>query len=106
MLKREHLLHAGTKKTILDIAAKYYWLGFKKDVKQMVGDCASCQTYGRSQKSEPQRLSLEYVNRPMQSIGLNFFHRNDTCYIIQMNHFSGQPMIKKMIRTTSQDMIR
>ena len=32
VLKREHLSHAVTKNTILDIAAKYYWPGFQKDV--------------------------------------------------------------------------
>ena len=53
VLKRDHLSHAGTKKTILDIGAKYYWPGFEMDVKHMVGECMSHRTHRRSQNSEP-----------------------------------------------------
>ena len=72
----------------------------------MMGECTSCQTHGMSQKSEPQRPALEYVDRPMQSIGLDFLHRNNTYFIILMDHFSGLPMIQKMKRTTAQEVIR
>ena len=53
VLRREHLSHKGAKKTILDIAAKYYWPGFEMDVKKMVGECMLRQTHRRSEKSEP-----------------------------------------------------
>ena len=75
VLAREHLSHAGRSKTILDIAAKYYWPGLEKDMKQLVEECTACQTHGCSQKREPKRPALEYVYRPMQSIGLDFFHQ-------------------------------
>ena len=41
----------------------------------------------------------------MQSIGLDFFHRNTKYYIILIDHFSGLPMIQKMRKTTAQEVI-
>ena len=46
------------------------------------------------------------MSRPMQRIGLTFFHRKNTYYIILIVHFSGLPMIQKIRSTAAQDLIR
>ena len=46
------------------------------------------------------RLALEYVDRPMKSIGLDFFH-----YLILMDHISGLPMFQKIRKTMARDVI-
>ena len=74
-------------------------------MKQLVEECRACQTHGNSQKSEPQRPALEYMDRPMQSIGLDFFHWKAKYYIILMDHFSGLPMIQMMRKAVAKEVI-
>ena len=62
----------------LDIVEKYFYPGLEKDVKRVVEECVACQTHGSSQRSEPLRLALEYIDRPMHIIGLDFFQRPTT----------------------------
>ena len=64
----------------------------EKELKKIVEECAAYQTNGRRQASEPLKLALEYVNRPMQSIDVDFFTRNNNYYLIWMDHYCGLPM--------------
>ena len=56
-----------------------------------------------SQARDPHRLSLEYMSRPMQAIGINFFQRGGHKYLLRIDYFSGMPIYEKMgISTDSQ----
>ena len=55
------------------IWAKYFWPGIEADMKRIVEACEPCQLHQRAQQREPNRPALEYVSRPMQSMGINFF---------------------------------
>ena len=57
----------------------------------------------RSQARDPRRPALEYVSRPMQAIGIDFFKRNGNKYLLLMDHFSGMPMYKKMDYSTDME---
>ena len=50
-----------------------------------------------SQARDPHRLSLKYVSRPMQAIGIDFFERGGHKYLLMMDHFSGMPLYKKIL---------
>ena len=66
------------RKTTLDIPAMYHWPVFEKYVKKMVVECMLCQTHVRHQKIKPQRPALEYLDSPMQCMGLGFSRQNST----------------------------
>ena len=78
------------------IRAKYFWPGIEADVRRVVEACEPCQLHNRAQRREPHRAALEYVSRPMQSIGIDFFKRNGSKYLLLMDHFSGLPMYARM----------
>ena len=40
--------------------------------------------------------ALEYVSRPMQSVGIDFFQRGGHKYLLLMDHFSGWPLYEEM----------
>ena len=75
LLEREHLAHTGIIKMSASIRAKYFWPGIEGDVKRLVEACEPCQIHGRAQAREPRGPALEYMSRPMQSIGIDFFQR-------------------------------
>ena len=65
-------------------------------MKRLVEACELCQLHMRSQRRDPHRPALEYLSRPMQAIGIDFFERHRSKYLLLMDHFSGMPMYEKM----------
>ena len=57
----------------------------------------------RSQARDPHRPALEYVSRPMQAIGIDFFERHGNKYLLLMDHFSGMVMYKMMGHSTDTE---
>ena len=96
LMDREHLAHTGQTKMSASIRAKYFWPGIDRDVKRMVEACEPCQLHMRGQTREPIRPALEYVSRPMQAIGIDFFQKKGTKYLLLVDHFSGLPMYQSM----------
>ena len=92
LLDREHVAHQGINKTIITVAAKYIWPGYEQDIKETCASCGVCQRHGRSQPSQPNRLALEFVTRPMSLVGLHIFFWKGKTYLIMVEHFSGLPM--------------
>ena len=62
-------------------------------MRQVVEACEPCQLHSRAQSREPHRPALEYVSRPMQAIGIDFFERHGIKYLLLMDHFSGLPFV-------------
>ena len=73
LMDREHLAHPGINKMLASLRAKYFWPGIEKDVRWVMEGCEPCQVHMNSQARDPHRLTLEYVSRPMQVIGNDFF---------------------------------
>ena len=96
LMEREHLSHQGQSKMDASIRAKYFWPGIESDVKKLVETCEPCQLHMRGQTGEPIRPALKYVSRPMQAIGIDFFQKKGTKYLILVDHFSGLPMYHNM----------
>ena len=78
LMDREHLAHPGINKMLASLRAKYFWPGIERDVRRVVEGCKPCQMHLNSQARDPHRLTLEYVSRPMQAVGINFFERGGT----------------------------
>ena len=57
----------------------------------------------RGQTREPIRPALEYVSRPMQAVGIDFFQMKSKKYLILVDHFSGLPMYHNMGWGTDTD---
>ena len=94
-------------KYIDSLKAKYFWPGIEKDVRRVVESCEPCRLHMNSQARDPHRLSLEYVSRPMQAIGIDFFQRGGHKYLLMMDHFSGMPLYEKMgISTDNEHTVR
>lgn len=53
--------HLGIKKTLSRVAANYFWPGWRRDVKQYVRSCPSCQAY-KVQQMKP--AGHMYLRRP------------------------------------------
>ena len=64
--------HLGAYKTLEKIRQRYYWLGFKTDVKHLILRCDKCQK--RSGPHQKHRHSLVdwKISYPFDHIGLNF----------------------------------
>ena len=77
---------------LASMRAKYFWPDIEKDVRRVVESCEPCQLHMNSQVRDPHRLSLGYVSRPMQAIGIDFFQRGGHKYLLMMDHFSGMPI--------------
>ena len=46
------------------------------------------------------------LDRPMQSVGLHFFQRGSTHYLILIDHFSGLPIFQKLNKTACKDVVK
>ena len=92
LMDREHLAHSGIIKMQNSIKAKYFWPGMEANVKRVVEACKPCQLHSRAQRREPHRPALDYMSRPMQAVGIDFFKRHGSKYLLLMDHFSGMPM--------------
>ena len=102
LMDREHLAHPGINKMLASLRAKYFWPGIEGDVKRVVEGCEPCQLHRNSQARDPHRPALEYVIRPIQAIGIDFFERGGHKY-----HFSGMPLYEKMgISTDNEHTVR
>ena len=107
LMNREPLAHPGINKMLAGLRAKYFWPGIKKDVRLVKEVCKPCEGHMNSQARDPHRLSLEYMSRPMQAIGIKLFERGGHKYLLMMNHFSGMPLYEKMgISTDSEHTVR
>ena len=101
LMDREHLAHPGVNKMLASLRAKYFWPGIEGDIKRIVEACEPYQLHMPSQARDPHRLALEYVSRPMQAVGINFFERGGHKYLLMMDHFSGMPLYEKMRISTA-----
>ena len=100
LLEREHLAHSGINRMSDSIRAKYFWPGIEADMKGWWSP-ASSASYSRV----PSKGCLEYVSRPMQAVGIDFFERYGYKYLLLMDHFSGLPMFANMRYGTNTDHI-
>ena len=57
----------------------------------------------RSQARDPHRPAFEYMSRPMQAIGIDFFERYGIKYLLLMDHFSGMVMYEMMGHSTDTE---
>lgn len=65
--------HAGAEKTYQRLSANFYWVGMRKEVKEFVARCMTCQTIKYS-TSSPQGLlqPLEIPTRVWEDLALDF----------------------------------
>ena len=76
-------------------------------MRRIVEACKACQFDMRSQAQDPHRPALEYVSRPMQSVGNDFFQRGGHKYLPLMDRFSGMPLYERMgISTDTEHTVR
>ena len=106
LMRRENISHSGRVRMEQNIRAKYYWPKLGEDGKEVVEKCRACQVHGSSKAWDPLRLPLECVDRPMQSVGLHFFQRGSTHYLILIDHFSGLPIFQKLNKTACKDVVK
>ncbi|XP_064464135.1 uncharacterized protein K02A2.6-like [Ornithodoros turicata] len=70
----------------------------------MVVACELCQGYQRANPQQP-LLDRNIPDRPWERIAMDFFHLNDSTYLILIDYFSKFVEVKKMEATTAVDLI-
>ena len=100
LLEMEHLAHSGILNMSNSIRTKYFWPGIEADVKGMMEACKPCQLHQRAQRRELNRPALEHESRPMRAIGIDFFERYGSKYLLLMDHFLGLPIYSRMRYST------
>ena len=83
----------GTSKTIEKIRQRYYWPGFKEDVKKHICCCDRCQKRSRPPRTHRHSLTEWPVSYPLNHIGLGFLGLlpiSSNCQYVLLNgdHFT------------------
>ena len=100
ILKKLHIAHCGTTKTILLAKEHYYWRGMASEIKAMVHECTICRPF---LNSRPQEELIPGINArsPMDELGSDLFQIGKNYYIVVVDRFSGFPVTVE--RLTSLD---
>lgn len=65
--------HAGVERTFMQLSASFYWEGMRKDVKDYVSNCVTCQTVKYSTAAPSGLLQpLEVPERVWEDLALDF----------------------------------
>ncbi|XP_064483004.1 uncharacterized protein K02A2.6-like [Ornithodoros turicata] len=104
VLGKLHMSHRGVTLTKSVARKAIYWPGLDKDIEQMVVTCELCQRYQRANPQQP-LLDRNIPDRPWERIAMDFFHLNDSTYLILIDYFSKFVEVKKMEAITAADLI-
>ena len=108
MLDRLHAAHAGESKTLLRAQQSVFWPRISHHIKDTVKQCLQCQRFRVANPPEPplHNSDFEIPTASGQYISLDFFHHNQTEWLVISDNYSGYFQVYKMGRSaTSADLI-
>ena len=87
--------HQGLAKTMAAINGRYYWFGMKREVREQLARCATCQVHARPTTREPMSL-MPTPSYPFQMVGIDMVGpfipsaKSHSRFIITcIDHYSG-----------------
>ena len=64
--------HFGQDKTIEEVECQFYWLGLKRGIAKIVGQCRTCQLAKHRKQNTGLYMPLPMPNRLWQDVSMNF----------------------------------
>ena len=74
---------------------KIYWLGLDADITEYVKHCTICTKHKATQATQPM-IPRDIPEGPWQDLAVDFFHHNNTEYILITDTFSKYPFLYKV----------
>lgn len=87
ILRKLHYSHLGYKKCINMANLSFFWPGMRKQIEDMITSCGACQTYQRSQGSEPMKPH-DIPRTPWQKVAADIFQFQSESYLLIVDYYS------------------
>ena len=105
VLKKLHLSHDMTKKTLSKAKHRYFWCKMAADVKKMCESCEACQQEGQCQWRESMtnesRTPLSELEA-MEEVGVDLADLGGKTYLVMSDRYSGYPFCTQIRNSTTQ----
>ena len=87
MLQRAHQSHQGSEACARRARDVIFWLGMASEIKHLVSQCPTCNSYGAQQQKEPLKSS-EIPNTPWTIVAQDLFSHAGRSYLITVDYYS------------------
>ena len=104
ILERLHSSHIGVNGCIRRAHESVFYPGITRDIKELVGRCAICETYHRANQKET-LLSHPAPSRPWEKVGVDIFTFHEQNYLITGDYMSGYFEIDRLPSKRVSDVI-
>ena len=104
MLKNLHAAHQGASQMKARAQNDIWWPNMNADIEKMRFKCKSCDEYAPSQSMLPP-VQLRQADYPMQHISTDLFEYLGNNYLIIVDRYSGWPVVCKVNKATSSELI-
>ncbi len=103
--------HLGQHKTILKTEELFYWSNLKKDVRQYVGECATCQQFKTARGLQQRWQELPPVDHPLERVSVEVTDMDGGApghrYVLTIiDHFSQFVNYHPLKARTSEQVVR
>lgn len=98
-----HSNHAGIEKMKQLARMHVYWEGLNKDIELHVAQCESCQIFRKDKHKVYGNWPV--TTFPFERVHVDFFHFNNSTFLILVDVFSRWMEIKRMNRTSAQSLV-
>ncbi|XP_038074849.1 uncharacterized protein K02A2.6-like [Patiria miniata] len=95
ILNTVHEAHQGIIKSQLRAKTCVFWHNINDDIEEMTRSCDICQSYGKSQPSEPMKPHV-LPNGPWQTIAADIFFLDDEKYLLIADYYSKYTILRKI----------
>ena len=102
--KRLHLSHLGADNMVRRARECVFWTEIAAEIKQLAGDCESCQTLATAQQKET-LMPIEST-LPWEKVGTDLFSWSGKDYLLMLDYFSGWWEVERLNDTTTTAIIR
>ena len=99
-----HAAHQGEERMLRQARNAVFWPGMTADIRQSVENCSQCQLYQRANPKETLRPSVA-PPYPWHTVGADFMHLRHKTFIVIVDYFSNDILVKKMHLTTASSVI-
>lgn len=104
MLNKIHYSHLGANKCINLAQQTLFWPNMINEIKQFIANCHVCQTYAKSQRSEPLKPH-EIGNVPWYKVGCDLFDLKGEKFLLIADYYSKFVELEKLTSDTTSNQI-
>jgi len=95
ILQKLHSGHLGIEKCRARARDSVWWPGISGDIAEAIKRCPICISL-KTERQEPMIHPSKFPDRPWQTIGMDLFHYNNTCYLLVADYYSRFPEVKTL----------